>query len=424
MKKLRKRSLFPGRETCSLYKISLAFLFLFSSSKMTGQIANFVNNGGFEESFPVPPIYHIPTYWSAPDSGKAFGELLSKVLPPYKIPKNSYGYQWPRSGNNILGTLLYCPTCSGNNRGYPKNRLKKTLAAGINYCVSIYVNLTNESTHGISQIGCYFGDGSIDTITRCNSPITYLIPQITNPVNSVIIDTLNWILILGEFIANGTEKYLVIGNFASDSTTNKILNNPTHMPVEAANYLIDDVSVIATDLPAYAGPDHALIPGDSAFIGREPDVGIDEACMWYKLPNDSVPIDTVAGLWVKPVGTATYVVRQQLNCGGVKWDTVVVYENPLGVNSLFISAESLRVYPNPADEILKVELRLLPDANLEDQVFDIMIYNNLGQVVKAEKISFEENALSIQTDDLPEGVYTLQLKSAAGMINKRFLIAR
>jgi hypothetical protein len=323
MKKSLKNSSFINRFLYSLRRNIFYFLIVIDLKCFSQVICNYVNNGGFEEHINTSGL-PIPKFWGATDSSKAFGELLSSVLPPYKIPNSSYTYQWPKNGNNILISLKYCPSCPYNKRTYPRNRLKQSLETGVVYCASMYVNLSNNSTHGISNLGFYFADNTVDTILKCNVPITFLISQIENILTNIITDTLNWILISGQFTANGTEKYLMIGNFYDDANTKKQLVNPTHLPANAADYLIDDVSVIATNLPAYAGPDHALIPGDSAFIGREPDVGIDEACMWYKLPNDSVPIDTVAGLWVKPVGTATYVVRQQLNCGGVKWDTVVV----------------------------------------------------------------------------------------------------
>src|SRR5690606_33931533 len=110
-------------------------------------------------------------------------------------------------------------------------------------------------------------------------------PQVGNPVGNIIQDTLGWTLIQGKYTAIGSEKYILIGNFRSDSGTNKVFVNPTHSPAEFAQYLIDYVSIIESDLPAFAGRDTFCFAGDSVFIGREPDVGIDEACVWYKLPQ-------------------------------------------------------------------------------------------------------------------------------------------
>ena len=41
-------------------------------------------------------------------------------------------------------------------------------------------------------------------------------------------------------------------------------------------------------------------------------------------------------------------MRQQLWCSGVKWDTVVVYMNLVGLNSLQIADDRLQIWPVPA----------------------------------------------------------------------------
>lgn len=399
--------------------MNLMFILLFTTLSFHSQIANYVNNGGFEEL--ALPQSVIPKYWCSADSGKYFGELL---IPPQKVPLSSYAFQWPRHGKNHFITTPFCPTCGANKRGFPKNRLKNNLQAGRIYCVSLYVNLSNQSTHAVDRIGIYFGDSSIDTITQCTKPITYLTPQVENPVNNIITDTLNWVLIRGYFVASGTEKYLLIGNFYSDTNTNKLLVNPTNLPGMFSDYLIDDVSVIDEGLPAYAGADKAIVPGDSVFIGREPDVGIDEACVWYELTSttSSVAIDTVAGLWVKPITTATYIVKQDI-CGNVKWDTVVIHLNPVGISErLKIVNEELRISPVPATDYIEISIR---NEFLTNEFKNLEIFNSLGQTVREEEISLSKAKTTIQTKDIPNGIYLLLLKSnSLRTVSKRFVIER
>src|SRR4051812_34785246 len=90
---------------------TIVFLLCFSVSS---QIANYINNGSFEE-ISIPPGWRAK-YWGATDTNKVFGELLSKVIAPFKVPLCSYTYQWPRHGNNHLIGLQYCSTCPNNNR--------------------------------------------------------------------------------------------------------------------------------------------------------------------------------------------------------------------------------------------------------------------------------------------------------------------
>src|SRR5690606_19202302 len=136
----------------------------------------------------------------------------------------------------------------------------------------------------------------------------------------------------GTFVAQGNEKYALLGNFLADNAVTTTSIGGPFYPSKWTDVCIDDVSCIELNLPAFAGPDTTFIPGDSLFLGREPDVGIDEACIWYKMPG-TTPIDTVAGFWIKPTEACTYVVRQEI-CGLVKWDTVRITLNTVGIKSL------------------------------------------------------------------------------------------
>jgi hypothetical protein len=422
MKLLLKNSLLRNK---NLYFRVVVFILFLISQNIFSQSVNYIHNGSFEEAttHTSTPYFPWPKYWGAADSSKAFGELLSRVLPNYKVPNSSYTYQWPRHGNNHLISTFFSTSTSGNIRGYPRNRLKQTLKANTTYCFSMFVNLSNQSTHAIDAIGVCFSDGSIDTISQCNKIITYLMPQVENPINSVISDTLRWILIQGQFTANGTEKYAMIGNFKNDSNTDTVLVNPSNLPSRFSVYLIDDVSLIESNLPAFAGVDTSIFWGDSVYLGRESDIGIDEACVWYKLmsPTASVVIDTIAGIWVKPIVTTTYILRQEI-CGSIKWDTVTIYVDAVGIEKLKIINEELKLFPVPAKDELKLSIQkteLIKDFNL------ISIFNNVGLLIREEELKFENGSLKIKTEDLPNGVYSLQLKSSSNeTVSKRFVISR
>ncbi len=406
----------------------MVFVVVLTSCVLKSQVVNYIGNGSFEEveTNTSIPSFRTVKFWAATDSLKFYGELLSSKILPIKVPSSSYTYQLPRTGNNHLIAQQFCTSCPIVKRGYPRNRLKHSLKANVEYCFSMYVNLSNESTHGIDALGVYFSDSTIDTIKKCNIPITYLTPQVENPINSLLTDTLNWVLIRGQFIANGIEKYALIGNFRSDTNTNTVLTNSTNLPANGSVYLLDDISLIELNLPAFAGRDTTFKPGDSLFLGRQPDVGIDEACVWYKLPNQT-PIDTIAGFWIKPSETCTYVVKQEI-CGLVKWDTVVVkkWELDVALNELKIINDRLKIYPNPADGILNVVLRQAQDEILNDKTwFEMKIMNAFGQLVQEEEVTFTNNKATINTNHLNNGVYVLTLKSGNKQtVSKRFVVAR
>lgn len=265
----------------------------------------------------------------------------------------------------------------------------------------------------------------MDTITKGGVPLTYLSPQIQNPSQNYISDTLGWVAVSGTFVANGTEKHLVLGNFKSDANTGTLLINPTFTPAVITEVCIDDVSCIPLDLSAFAGHDTTCIPGTSVYLGRARDVGIDEACRWYQLPITITPttpaLDTAAGIWVSPTQTSTYVVRQEI-CGNVKWDTVVVYKDAVGFGELRMHSEALRIFPVPAQDYLQLSVE--NEENIKE-FKSLYLYDHLGKFIRKEDLLFKNKQAGIQTADLPEGLYFLEIKSTTGQsLHKRFLINR
>ncbi len=369
-----------------------------------GQIANHVNNGSFEDKWNclIPSVTTVK-YWRSIDSSVSSGVGFYSTCFP-NVPSGWLTYQWPRTGENFIYPGLLCqpPQCT-SYRGYARNRLKANLNPGKIYCIKFYVCVGNPSSYGIDGIGAYFGDDNLDTITKCNIPLTYLIPQIQNPIGNIITDTLNWTLITGTFVANGNEKHMVIGNFKTDAATTKTLINSTNLPTVFTDVCIDDVSCIDIDLPAYAGPDVFCIPGNSVYIGRQRDVGIDEACMWYKLPNMTTAIDTAAGIWVSPTATSTYVVRQEI-CAGIKYDTVVVTMSGLGFDDFYSEMDSyFTLSPNPSKDKIELNYKLNDHAK-------ITIQNNLGQIIREEEISFINSKYSLSYS-LPNGIYFITISN-------------
>ena len=423
VKVLLKNWLLPVKSNRFLYrkqKAQKCFLF-FSFITLQAQIANYVSNGSFEQlnANASPYAFEATKYWGAIDTTTGSNVLFSTLATIGNAPNSSFGFQYPRSGNNFVGVQFYCSNCNTNPRLYPRNRLKQVLQAGKIYCAKYYVVNTNNNRVAINTYGMYFGDSSIDTISKCTYPITYLNPQVENTFG-IITDTLNWVPITGTFVANGTEKYMVIGNFRSNAATSTLQLNTPSLSIQTADIYIDDVSVIDIDLPAYAGPDIWGIPFNTVYLGRPQDVGIDEACIWYHLPNTTTAIDTAAGISVTVATTTqTYMVKQDI-CGNIKYDTVIVYASGTGLGELKIKDDKLKIYPQPANEIINVELLGLNNNN-----YKIEIINNLGLVIREEEVNFKNNNVSIKTNELPNGVYLLNLKSDKSRnIGKRFVISR
>jgi hypothetical protein len=409
-----------------LYHGKLCFLFLIVSISNGQTIANYIANGGFEQFHNCSPPYFgsLAKHWMSIDSGLSYsGEYANFCNGAVPNQPNTI-FQYPKSGNAFLLTTIFCDpsVCPTVQRAYIKNRMKAKLVNGKTYCVKIHVNVANSSPYGLDGFGAYFGDNTIDTITKSNIPLTYLAPQVQNPTGNIITDTLGWVAVTGTFVATGLEKYCLLGNFKSDLATNIATINPTYLPQKWTDLCIDDVSCIPIDLPAYAGPDVFGIPGNTVYIGRPQDVGIDEACTWYNITNTTTPIANAAGITVTVgVSSQTYIVKQDI-CGNIKYDTVAVYASAVGNKELQIADYKLQIYPNPAKDLLYVEVSHASTPLSVTSDISLSLTNALGQVIKEEVLRELQKPIEINVKDLQEGIYFLQIKSEGKiLVNKKFV---
>jgi len=128
----------------------------------------------------------------------------------------------------------------------------------------------------------------------------------------------------------------------------------------------------------------------------------------------------VAGLWVKPTITTSYLVRQEI-CGNVKWDLVTVHQSATSLAELEMQNQNLKVYPQPTTD----ELNLSFDVKDAGDFDKIKIYNSIGQLIRIEEIEFVDRNAIIKINNLPDGVYVLKLTDKNNFeISKRFVIAR
>ena len=394
--------------------------------KMHGQV-NFVLNPSFEklDTCSVPGFLIPPVYWDTLRAGGGGFPQICSLCGPDNLTVPTTGgksYQMARTGNNYtyFGVWTAATISPGytHERSYIQNELSGTLKQGHTYCVTFYTSLMNESKYSITEIGAYLDDGSIATIPWgvCTQS-----PQVKSLVGVLMTDTLGWMKVQGSFVANGSEKYLTLGNFKTTAATTRSImpTSPTFTyQRNLADYYFDDVSVIDMDLPAYAGGTKTYFAGDSVFIGRAREVGLDDACTWYKLPNLILAYDSAkAGIWVQPVGTETYVLRQEI-CGTVKWDTVYVFPDAVGVKEKFLLESTLEIFPIPASEAMYLKLKYGKELTTR-----LVLYNNLGQMVLSKEIQLSEALTEIDVHTLPSGLYTLQIRqSSLGVIRRKIMI--
>lgn len=82
----------------------------------------------------------------------------------------------------------------------------------------------------------------------------------------------------------------------------------------------------------------------------------------------------------------------------------------------------LRLYPNPASQILYLDMSLLPELPTE-----LIIYDALGKEVyrrSSERYTPSEIAIQFSANDMKAGLYTIVASTSAGMFSEKFIISR
>lgn len=215
----------------------------------SGYAQNLVPNPSFEQYVTCPTLYeqvYLASPWFQPNTVSYIGTMYYNQCTSntnISVPNNINGYQNAKTGNAYAGIgWLYFYGSANGGRQYLEIRLDSILTPGKKYLVSFYASLTDDSKYATDAVGVYFSQDSVlyhDSLTR----FLPLIPQVKNNSNNIISDTSNWVLISGEYIAQGGEQFITIGNFYPDSVSS--IDTVNSEGTEWAAYYIDDVSVMA-----------------------------------------------------------------------------------------------------------------------------------------------------------------------------------
>ena len=190
------------------------------------------NNGG--QIIKAIPWFQPYTPGSSTDyyNSCATNALLS-------VPANSLGLQFAKTGDGYAGFQTWSGTF--DIREYLEVELTDSLIQGTQYCVSFYVSLPEGFGCGTDGVGAYFSQNPVYYASPFFGVLP-LQPQMENPSGNVIIDTTEWTLVSGSFVANGGEKFMTIGNFKNDSATDTVAVKS--WGANQSYFYIEDVSVV------------------------------------------------------------------------------------------------------------------------------------------------------------------------------------
>jgi hypothetical protein len=204
---------------------------------------NLVPNPSFEDTVTCPTTLNQinrAKFWTNPTQGSPdYFNACNPGIYQLNVPYAGFGYQ-PAYAGSAYGGFYAFQKGIPNFREYIQTKLSDTLVAGRKYLISFFISLSNVSEYSVSNIGAYF---STTQISASNSVTLNYTPQIQNPSSTQLSDSTNWMLVQDTLLTNGTELYMTIGNFYSDSQTDTLFLG-SFSGGNVAYYYIDDVSVI------------------------------------------------------------------------------------------------------------------------------------------------------------------------------------
>jgi len=176
------------------------------------------------------------------------------------VPDNTRGYQFAHTGDAYCGIVIARGNYNQNFREYIEVPFSSTLEADSCYHFEMFYNLANISQFNSDNIQVYFSDNIVSGINN-PYPLPFT-PHLVNPAGNFP-DTVNWSVMAGDYIASGTENYMIIGNFLDSTNSNTILFNAA-TGSNIAFVFLDDVSLVKVPCALDAifnAADNTLCPG-------------------------------------------------------------------------------------------------------------------------------------------------------------------
>ncbi|WP_373518290.1 OmpA family protein [Pricia sp.] len=239
----------------SILLFYLLFAFLVSSQ-------NQIKNPSFERFDNCPKrLGNFGTdvvSWSTPTDGST--DYFNACSTSMGTPENFNGKQPAEFGEGYAGFYLYAPD---DYREYLQAELIRTLENGRAYQVSFYISLAERSDFAIKEFGVLFTKDQLAIPIKKELSKSHLFRQNGNVYTYLEIgttnfysDTQDWIPVSTRFVAKGTEKYMVLGNFKNNARTRKFKTEYTAK--QGAYYYVDMVEVKAAEAADTASDENSF----------------------------------------------------------------------------------------------------------------------------------------------------------------------
>ena len=179
--------------------------------------------------------------WSTPTRGTSDIYHMSLdtrcVLHPMSVSNSNLGNRLPRTGQSMIGLLLYSPN---SKREYIQGELSEPLQAGHRYTIRFYVSLASKSRFASNNFGVKFFN---ESFFQDSNDWIDLVPDVNNA--EVVTQRFGWVEVVFHYTpTTDGARYFSIGNFFNDDQTQ--LQEDVHAANQElrAYYYIDDVTIV------------------------------------------------------------------------------------------------------------------------------------------------------------------------------------
>ena len=227
-------------------RIDIQFLYaciLLSISAQSAWAQNLVPNPNFDRYIECPYSrgqIHFAEPWFSPN-GRTTDFVHYCSPDDYTgVPTNQWGFQEPAKGSGYAGIRTWGQFRDTANlyREYLAVKLKAPLEEGEKYFLSFQISPGEEAQ--------FLSDDVAMALTTEPIPRDLLLtysPVLRNPSGFILDHFFEWRAITGEYIAQGGEEYLVIGNFLDDPSTT-IQRNTREDSLQNSTYFFIDAVVV------------------------------------------------------------------------------------------------------------------------------------------------------------------------------------
>lgn len=222
---------------------------------------NHVPNGSFEQYNLCPDgisKIHYSTGW------RSFNTGTPDYFHPCGVsyvgtPANYFGYQHPASGQAYAG--LYTNVGTNDTKEYLATEIH-ALTPGTEYMVSMSVCLIEKARVGTNDLGVFFYRTGPNSYP--NTTTLAVTPQVSFSSYGAITDTVNWVRLTKNFIADSAYSNIVIGGFLKPQ--DQIKDTINAAGTNNGYYYIDSVVIMLPPVFRFICSDSMFCVGDTFSI--------------------------------------------------------------------------------------------------------------------------------------------------------------